>query len=346
MWSFYVFSVLYFIGGVRSAIDERLKDDFFHIYKNAAIETRDIQNRPVTEDQVTFYLYTNENPKEFTAIDSNNLERFRNFTNQIVFLIHGWTNSRKSEWLENMKNAFLVRDKNSFVIIVDWEDPANQLYYVSSINTYDVGKFIAKLLVNLYKNYGVDKRNFLIVGHSLGGQVAGFIGKQFKKQTLQSLPRIIALDPAGPLFTTRPLNERLNKDDADVVEVVHTNGGTFGFLDACGTIDFFVNGGSSQPGCKRIDLADLVGSVQEPLLCDHRRSWAYFTEALLNPTEMVAQKCNSWAEYKISYCDKVTVPMGDLNTTLTGSFYLKTNKEPPYSKKLSSGFSLSRLISY
>ena len=53
------------------AIDERLKDDFFYIYKNGAIITRDtIQNKPVTEDKVTFYLYTNENPKEFTAIDT------------------------------------------------------------------------------------------------------------------------------------------------------------------------------------------------------------------------------------------------------------------------------------
>lgn len=69
----------------------------------------------------------------------DNLERFRNKTNQIVFLIHGWTNSRESSWLEDLKNAFLVRDKDSIVIIVDWKEPANQLYYVSSINTYDVG---------------------------------------------------------------------------------------------------------------------------------------------------------------------------------------------------------------
>lgn len=56
---------------VELALDERLRDDFFHIYKNAAIETRDIQNKPVTEDQVTFYLYTGENPTEFTAIDKS-----------------------------------------------------------------------------------------------------------------------------------------------------------------------------------------------------------------------------------------------------------------------------------
>lgn len=60
------------------------------------------------------------------------------------------------------------------------------------------------------------------------------------------------------------MTKRLNKDDADVVEVLHTDGGTFGFKDACGTIDFFANGGSSQPGCKQIDLADPLRSLDDP----------------------------------------------------------------------------------
>ncbi|XP_050315533.1 phospholipase A1-like [Anthonomus grandis grandis] len=339
-----VFLVACLIQVVELAVEDRLKDDFFHIYKNAAIETRDIQNNPVTEDKVTFYLYTSENPEEFTAIDKDNLERFRNTTNEIVFLIHGWTNSRDSPWLNDMKNAFLIRNKDCYVIIVDWQEPANQFYYVSSINTYDVSKFITNLLTNLYKNYGVDKKQFLLVGHSLGGQITGFVGKLFKKATLETLPRIIALDPAGPLFTSRPVDKRLNKNDADVVEVIHTDGGTFGFDDACGTIDFFVNGGSSQPGCKKIDLADPLGSFKDPLMCDHQRAYAYFIEALLNPTDLVAQKCSNWAQFKVNYCDKETVPLGDLNTTLTGRFYLETNKEKPYTRKTGGGFSLSRLL--
>ncbi|KAL1497525.1 hypothetical protein ABEB36_008469 [Hypothenemus hampei] len=344
MW-FKVFLCIFSIQSVQLAIDERLKDDFFHIYKNAAIQTRDIQNEPVTEDKVTFFLYTNENRKSAIQIDKEDLSHFRNASSHVVFLIHGWTNSRESQWLEDMKDAFLIRDKDNLVVIVDWKDPANQLYYVSSINTYDVSKFIANLLVDLYKNYGVDKGKFLLVGHSLGGQICGFTGKLFRKNTLETLPRVIALDPAGPLFTTRPDEKRLNKNDADVVEVIHTDGGTFGFQESCGTIDFFVNGGSSQPGCKRIDLADLVGSFQDPLMCDHQRAYAYFTEAVLNPNNLLAQRCSSWAQYKINYCDEETVPMGDLSTNATGNFYLDTNKEKPYSKKITSGFNLSRLIS-
>lgn len=80
--------------------------------------------------------------------------------------------------------------------------------------------------------------------------------------TGEKLPRIIALDPAGPLFTYRPDDLRLNRRDAKIVEVIHTNGGVLGFSSDAGTIDFFPNGGRSQPGCANInffnisDLAD------------------------------------------------------------------------------------------
>lgn len=318
-------------------IDDKLRQDFFAIYSHGAIITRNIQNRRVTEDKVTYFLYSSTDPQNYTVIDADNLERFRDTEDQIVFLIHGWTNSRESQWLHDLKDAFLVRDSNSSVIIVDWKDPANQFYYVSSINTFDVSEHITKLLVNLYRNYGVNKKNFLLVGHSLGGQIIGFVGKLFLKETQEKLPRIIALDPAGPLFLSRPIDKRLTKDDAEVVEVVHSDGGTFGYPSECGTIDFFPNGGSSQPGCKRIDLADLVGTFSDPITCDHRRAWAYFTEAILNPNTLVAQKCESWSKFKKGRCEKGSdVAMGDLSTTATGSYYLETNKDRPYSKTGSS----------
>jgi len=88
-----------------------------------------------------------------------------------------------------------------------------------------------------------------------------------------------------------------------------------------------------------------IGLIFFSVTCDHGRAWAYFTEAVLNPTDLVAQKCSNWAQYKINYCDKETVPLGDLNTTLTGNFYLETNKEKPYNKKSGSALSLSRLLS-
>lgn len=42
---------------------------------------------------------------------------------------------------------------------------------------------------------------------------------------------------------------RLTRDDADFVEVIHTNSGVYGEFPQTGHVDFSVNGGQSQPSC-------------------------------------------------------------------------------------------------
>jgi hypothetical protein len=60
---------------------------------------------------------------------------------------------------------------------------------------------------------------------------------------------VIGLDPALPLFATLSDAWKLDSGDADFVDVIHTNGGIFGKIEAAGHADFFVNGGSFQPAC-------------------------------------------------------------------------------------------------
>lgn len=65
---------------------------------------------------------------------------------------------------------------------------------------------------------------------------------------------VTGLDPAGPLFEVPPVakSNRLNNEDATVVEVIHTDGGIDGFVAPIGTIDFFPNGGLFiQPTCNQ-----------------------------------------------------------------------------------------------
>lgn len=113
----------------------------------------------------------------------------------------------------------------------------------------NTGEIITKLVIELME-IGVALRNIHIIGHSLGAQVAGFIGQTTFNRTGQKIHRITGLDPAGPVFVSRPPSRRLSADDADIVVVVHTDGGAFGYYLACGTIDFYVNGGIPiQPGC-------------------------------------------------------------------------------------------------
>lgn len=63
------------------------------------------------------------------------------------------------------------------------------------------------------------------------------------------LPIIVGLDPAYPLFTRRNASNRLSADDADYVQVIHTNGGRLSIPYPVGDADFYPNWGRDQPGC-------------------------------------------------------------------------------------------------
>lgn len=71
--------------------------------------------------------------------------------------------------------------------------------------------------------------NISIVGHSLGAQISGQVAQLLKKDWFFVIKRITGLDPAGPCFRNVPSNLRLDKDDADYVDVFHTqaDGGYF-----------------------------------------------------------------------------------------------------------------------
>jgi pancreatic triacylglycerol lipase len=88
-------------------------------------------------------------------------------------------------------------------------------------------------------------RNLLPLAH-----VCGFIGKNVRRGRIDT---IIGLDPAGPLFSERNPDGRLDAGDANYVEALHTNGPTLLIVGAgigrvIGHADFFANGGTSQPG--------------------------------------------------------------------------------------------------
>jgi hypothetical protein len=70
------------------------------------------------------------------------------------------------------------------------------------------------------------------------------------------------LDPAGPLFGGTAPSERLDREDADYVDVIHTDG-LYGISDAIGHKDFFPNGGKSQVGCNPVgNFIDFLGGIR------------------------------------------------------------------------------------
>lgn len=75
------------------------------------------------------------------------------------------------------------------------------------------------------------------------------------------------LDPAFPLYMSPDASTRLNVNDADFVDVIHTDGHLYGYPWPMGHADFFPNGGGPyQPGC---DVQDMARRKWLQLICEY-----------------------------------------------------------------------------
>lgn len=101
---------------------------------------------------------------------------------------------------------------------------------------------------------GLNADTFHIVGHSLGGQMSGIIGRSVSKKSRgeTQLHRISALDPAFPTFYPALGTAAVNKHDAKFVDIIHTDAWLYGIPVGTGHADFWPNSGKTlQPGCPR-----------------------------------------------------------------------------------------------
>lgn len=87
-----------------------------------------------------------------------------------------------------------------------------------------------------------------LVGHSLGAHISGLAGQAVKEYSGVKVGTIKALDPANYLdIESASDEEKLTKDDANLLIVIHTAGGEAAVTESYGAVDFFPNGGSVQP---------------------------------------------------------------------------------------------------
>lgn len=169
--------------------------------------------------------------------------------------IHGWLEASNVTSVINTTQAYLVNG-NYNIVVLDWGELAAGAYTTAVENVIVVGNRMAQVVMNLY-NFGLSLSKLHIVGHSLGAQIAGIIGKRLQtiSENALKLDHVTGLDPAGPLFYTLLglvplLVPGLDPSVATFVDVIHTDAGYLGVPDACGHTDFWPNAGTRfQPNC-------------------------------------------------------------------------------------------------
>ncbi|XP_061395386.1 uncharacterized protein LOC133330999 [Musca vetustissima] len=243
-------------------------------------------------------------------------------------LIHGWLGGATAGLYNTLIPELLSAPNVSYnVITVDWGKGAIADYITASYRVKPVGKVLAKFIDFLHQESGMRFEDLQVIGFSMGAHVAGIAGKHLQTGRLKVL---YALDPALPLFRYETPEERVDRSDAEYVEVLHTSVGSYGYDRPLGHVDLYINYGTRQPGCYFKE-------------CSHFRAFQIFSQALAKEKlqgigcaedmwqEMVKQnKCPEETGVQLQIAEH----NGHYNKTLMekrrGVYYLLTNSQAPY----------------
>jgi len=288
-----------------------------------------------------FHLYTRRSGTDDQILDSLRPATIHastfNSAKKTVFISHGFTGGIDSPMNKPMKDALLSREDVN-VVVVAWYNGSHVAYSQAAANCRLVGAQIAHLIEVLHNEVGLAYSYVHIIGYSLGAHVAGYAGRALRERG-HPIARITGLDAAAPLFEHEDDEVRLDKTDAEFVDGIHTStqkvaiATGIGMIKEVGNIDFYVNGGSRQPGC--LDFND---GLQKMLSCSHTRSYELFTESINARERFKGYSCPSYKEFldgDCTSCPSTGCPAFGYesikhNGIATGKFYLKTSNDSPY----------------
>ncbi|XP_050435762.1 pancreatic triacylglycerol lipase-like isoform X2 [Adelges cooleyi] len=314
--------------------------------------------QPPEAVNTTFLMITRLNRKDLTVVtygDDHASLMNSSFKPEspTKIIVHGFKGSGRDKVALLLGNALLdLEDSN--VVLVDWEKGAvGPAYALAAANTQLIGRQLALLITDMV-HMDSDPAHIHVIGFSLGAHVAGFAGKALKQNGI-TIGRITGLDPASPLFRQMLSSSlsSLGPDDADFVDVVHTDGARvwsegFGLFHPIGDVDYFPNGGLDQPGCEQVRGSVIVSrfesSMNSSVVCNHLRALQFFLESLKSladpdACQFTAFPCPAgWSVFQKGSCfptnctesNCVTMGFTAAQSKLRGPLYLTTRDSSPF----------------
>ncbi|KAM8822853.1 lipase member H isoform 2-T2 [Spinachia spinachia] len=244
---------------------------------------------------VRLLLYTRSNPDCGRELDHHRptSQPLFNLSRPTAFVVHGYRPTGAPPiWIDHLVHL-LVEQRDMNVIVVDWNKGAANLNYFLAVSyTREAAHNLTGFIATMQEG-GASLSSLHLIGVSLGAHLAGYVGAHLHGR----IGRITGLDPAGPMFTGAPAEERLDPSDAMFVDVLHTDMNSFGLQGAHGHIDFYANGGADQPGCPKTIFAG-----KSYFVCDHQRSVFLYLCALNRSCSLTGYPCASYADFLQARC--------------------------------------------
>jgi len=283
------------------------------------------------EPKLVFFYGNSVNVnRTYELTDAAQILQHRHFNRfqKTVLYLHGYVESPLSGTVQSIVNAYIKRSTYN-ILVLDWSALVNGSYVTAVTNAIEVGPTISDVLIKLFnERLGLNSLSLHIVGHSLGGQLAGIIGRSIIQLSdgIIKLLRISALDPAFPgFYPPTNLTAPIDVNVAGQVDVIHTDAENYGAPVYTGCVDFIVNGGTRfQPGCPVGDFPALTPNDT----CSHQRSVAYWAESVATIHKRTFEATNSvFPGFKVNM--GIDLPI----FVQPGTFTVATNSAPPYSKR-------------
>eukprot|EP00794_Sanderia_malayensis_P007167 gene7167-7973_t len=228
-------------------------------------------------------------------------------------IVHGMLESSSKQWVSDLTNGLLQKKKTN-VLVIDWGKGA--LSFVTGGNSRLVGAQLGYLLKNIFRRSSVVDKEVHVIGFSLGAHIAGYAAKYLIKDGYK-LGRITGLDPGDlpfgeRLFDNAASEARLDENDADFIDNIHTDTKGLGMTRAVGHLDFYPNGGAVQPGCgifstlKALTMIKSADNFFRTVGCNHIRAVDYFIASLSNSScKHRGYPCSTYGAYKNGNCKEV-----------------------------------------
>lgn len=135
--------------------------------------------------RLTNFFFESAETNNFEYVELNETEQLLDhpdYDNSRPTMLYGYGYTEKyvTKSTQTVLKAFIERNDHN-ILVIEWSKYSSGRYVSDAIiNSYSVGAIIARTLINM-RNQGFDVDNFYLVGHSLGGHLVGFIGRNIYK---------------------------------------------------------------------------------------------------------------------------------------------------------------------